>query len=197
MAMLITLDEYHTWAEITSPYDTDTDAQITQAIEWATDEIQNRLGRNFTSAVSPTLEIEEIFTGRGLVRYYTKQAPLNSIDTIEYWDGNVWTEVDIVVTPYSIYDTNYVYFTQGSKFFKPGSLQMNNWKITYTYGGAIPEDLKKAVAMITSGTVSLVNNMDNLRSQEDGEQKFSYGAGTSGVLGKRVVNEIISKYVRW
>lgn len=196
MADLITIQEYYDWIGLTSPYDSDDETQIEKMITWGSNWLLKKLGRNFTDSASP-IESVEIFSGNGKSRYFTLEAPISSVSTIEYWDGSVWTEIDLTQQLYTN-NENYIYFQDGNTFFKPGLLNLNNWRVTYYYGGTgIPTDIKMALCMFVSGQITVTERMGDVVLQQDGEQKFQYGSRKSEITAEKTFSGIINEYKRY
>lgn len=114
-------------------------AQIEKYIDGATAVIQSYCNRKF---VEPTNAITELFCGDGSSRVYVKQGRICETSTpiLSWSDGSTWT---VTTGTFGVVnDEGYVYFTDGSTFFKG---LPNNWKIVYKYGwtkATLPSDVK-------------------------------------------------------
>jgi hypothetical protein len=169
---IITIDEYETYDNLPSP--TESEGQITAAIGLATALIEEEAGgRTFALNGEPSpLDNVETLNGKETCRVWTKDAPIQAVSKIEYWDGTAWQEYDSTTYPYAfIPDSNCVYFTNGHKFYRG----WRNIRVTFEYGfdGACPDDLKLACYQIAK---HIVNEADRqgILIQSDGEQKFHY-----------------------
>lgn len=180
MAMLISVDRYNDFDNAPSPL-TNSD-QIQVAIKAASQIIEIRTGRTFvvlslSPSPSPVATIE-ILNGVGSPRIFTHNAPIVTVDKIEWWDGIAWQEYDAVSYPFQIKaNSNCIYFTNqsawasGFAFYKG----FQNIRVTYSYGydTELPQDLQQACYMLAKMMIDDVT-YSNLQSQADGEQSFTY-----------------------
>jgi len=183
--MLVSLAEYYLFAGISAPSNA---TQIEQAIKDATSALAQTTGR-FFSVGRYTQAVEE-FRGDGGLRYFPRQAPVVSVDAVEYWDGSDWESVDSNYTPYT--DGNYIAFREGLRFSRS---KINLWRVTYTFGYArLPEDLKRALCLLAKFNSS-APAQQQLASQSDGEQSFSYFKGSSEP--PKEVDDVFARYGRF
>lgn len=169
MAHIIEIQDYRLYDDLPSP--SESDAQIDVALEAASNYISNETGgRTFLNGHGPE-ETTDILNGKGTSRLFTKNAPIQSITILEYWDGTQWVEYDLVTYPYSFKaDTNTIYFTQGHKFY--GGFQ--NIRVTYTHDfDTFPEELKYACYVVAKQFI-LEADRQGISTQSDGEQNFGY-----------------------
>ena len=168
---LITLSEYRTYDDLPSP--AESDDQITAMLTLASTRIEKITGRTFEVITASPLETVELLNGRKTPRIYTKHMPILSVSKLEYWDGDVWQEYDVVTSPYTFKpNSNVIYFTklQLHHFF----CGYQNIRVTYTYGyTALPDDLKLACFMLTKWYLHETDHI-GIGTQQDGEQSFTY-----------------------
>lgn len=186
---MITLAEYAQYAGKTLPLDNEN--QIAAIIDAVSDIIEGQLDRDLADASPSPVDTIEVFSGRGSFRMWTKNAPIDSIDTIEYWNGTVWEAVaDLGMTFAFDAATGKVWFVERYVFHKG----VDNWRITYSYGftSGIPDDLKYACFLLTT-YFSQKQSRQDIRSQSDGEQSFTYAVGDDV---PKNYTAIIAKYNR-
>jgi hypothetical protein len=178
MADIITLQEYEDFDGMTSPYDSDEQSVIEQAIDNATAFIEDETGgRTFTNTAldpSPTDVVEIINVGGGATRLYVKNSPIQGVTDIEYWDGTQWVQIDSVANPYTFKPgSRIVYFINGYKPFK----SWQQWRVTYTYGfdDDFPQKLKWACYIVAKHFKNMTERQ-GINVQQDGEQNFTYGS---------------------
>lgn len=166
---LITLHEYHTYADMPSP--AENDEQITQMISSASAYIEKMTGRTFMLDGPSPVAVVEIINGTCSPRVYVANAPITSVTKIEYWTGTQWNEYELASHPYTFKaGTNCIYFTQGHKFIRG----FQNIKVTYTYGYvSLPLDLKLGCYKLVTHLLQEADR-SGISSQNDGEQTFSY-----------------------
>jgi hypothetical protein len=169
---IITADEYETYDGLPSP--TENVEQIAAAVDLATALIEKEAGkRTFALDGEPSpLDNVEILNSKGTNRVWTKDAPIQAVSKIEYWNGTAWQEYDSTSYPYMfIPGSNCVYFTDGHKFPEG----WRNIRVTFEYGfdDDYPDDLKLACYQLAK---HIVNEADRqgILIQSDGEQKFHY-----------------------
>ena len=199
--MLIEVVEYQIFAGIE-----DADAfqknQITQAIEHASRTIENNTDRDFDqlSSTSPMPDTTELFDGNGSSIYYTRQAPIVEVTSIEYWNGTSWYDIDDANMTHTYTngtsgDEGKVYYTDGYTFHK--DVYPNNWRIVYAYGySAIPDDIKYACCLLTRQYLTSASMKAGLRSESDGEQSFTYDLNGIQKIPQDV-EKIIMRYRRF
>lgn len=167
---MITIAEYAEFANKTLPLDNQ--AQVLVLIDAATETMEKEIDRDLY-AVSPSpLDTVETFDGNGKFRIWTKQAPIDTVDSIEWFDGTNWNDVDDYSMAYEYEQTTgKVWFTERYTFHKG----VDNWRITYSYGftDGIPDDLKYACFLLTK-YYSDKQSRQGIKSQSDGEQSFTY-----------------------
>lgn len=169
---IITTDDYEVYDALPSP--TENEEQIAAAIGLATKVMEEEAGgRTFALDGEPSpLDNVETLNGEKAGRIWTKDAPIQAVSKIEYWDGTVWQEYDSVTYPYTHKPgSNCIYFTGGHKFYRG----WQNIRVTFEYGfdTDYPDDLKLACYQIAK---HIVNEADRqgVMIQSDGEQKFHY-----------------------
>ena len=185
---LVTEEEYLDYMDLVSPVDNSD--QVNAAIEHATKVIEQLTGREFYAGPSP-VEVVEVFDGTGTFRYFTREAPLVTVDTLEYWTGTAWRDVTDDGLSFEFdADSGEVYFPERD-VFHDGT---ENWRVTYTYGdgdGEYPEDLKYACCLLVNHVIHMAK-FSHLRSQSDGEQNFSYDRKVPSE-----VSDVCDKYKRY
>lgn len=164
-AALIANSVYYTFANISgTPDNAD---QITAAIIDATTLFGHETGRVWIPGGSA--QFVEEFRGNGRYRHFPKQAPIQSVDAIEYWDGENWTAVGSNNTLYT--NGNYIATREGLIFTR-GTL--NTWRVTYTIAQPyLPEDIKLAICLMVMNNTNIAH-LNRVRSEADGEQSFGY-----------------------
>jgi hypothetical protein len=183
---LIGRSEYVEHANLVEPIENPN--QLDAAIDRATKIIEQLTGREFYAGLSP-MEVVEVFNGTGTFRYFTREAPLVTADTLEYWTGTEWRDVTEDGLSFS-FDavTGEVYFPERDTFHAG----TENWRVTYTYGDdEYPEDLKYVCCLLV-GHIIHMSKFSNLRSQSDGEQNFSYDHTVPAE-----VSDVCDKYKRY
>ncbi len=198
MANIITIAEYHIYDNLPSP--TANDDQISAHIVLTTADIEEKTGRVFELAGSPSpIDTVEVLNGTGTFRIYTRNAPIISVSKVEYFDGIQWVEYDTDTYTYVFKaNSNVVHFTDGTKFIQA----YQNTRVTFQYGFAssMPDDLKLACYIYTKQGV-MISDQLGLKSQSDGEQSFAYKE-TGGTDGRGIqrderlmlADKIISRY---
>lgn len=170
MTSILTVAQYRDFDDLPSP--AENDDQISKAITTAINIINNRTGRTFYAGASP-LDATEVLNGKGTKRIFTVNSPIQSLDSLEYWDGTQWVEYDSTTYPYTFKsDSNLIYFTQGHKFYKG----FRNIRVTFTYGyddSGFPEELQYACYLIAKYIVVEAERL-GIDRQTDGEQSFWY-----------------------
>lgn len=168
--MIVTLADYLTHIGETS---VSNEAQVKQALLEAQDYAENYCNRLFvlhdSESESPTSH-EHTFDGNGRRQLYPPQAPIQSVTTVELWNGDDWEEVDAVT---------YTPQTNGNKItFREGHVWAEgteNWRVTYVYGfTTVPASLKRAILLIAQAFAGTSVRDSNIKSQSDGEQSFTY-----------------------
>lgn len=182
---LITPTEYYERANLTSPSNA---TQIQQAIYDATADIMESTGRWFVDAGAAMTDIL-LFSGGNQKDLFPKQGPILSLTTIELWNGTEWETIDSAVYD-QLTDGNKIWFRSGSRWVTG----TENWRVTYTFGfkGGIPDDLKRACYELARHYIS--QRSDNLKSESDGEQAYSYFESSSLPSD---VDKIINRYKRY
>jgi len=185
---MITVNEYARFANKSIPLDNE--EQIEALIDAATEIMEKEIDRDLYECSPSPVDVVEIFNGRGTFRMWTKQAPIDSITSIEYWTGTEWMDVsDLNMTYEFDADTGKVWFTERYTFHEG----VDNWRITYSYGFAsIPEDLKYACYLMVR-YLSERQSREGIKSQSDGEQSFTYE--TDQTIPKSYTS-ILAKYKR-
>ena len=172
---IITVDEYKTYDDLPSP--AENADQIAAAVDLATALIEKEAGERMFAiyGVSPPpspVDAVETLNGEETNRIWTKDAPIQSVSKIEYWDGTAWQEYDSAVYPYAHKpDSNCVYFTNGHKFYRG----WQNIRVTFEYGfdADYPDDLKLACYQFAKHIVDEAERQ-GIFIQADGEQRFHY-----------------------
>jgi hypothetical protein len=198
---MITIAEYAEFANKTLPLKNE--AQVEALIEMATEIIEKEIDRDLYACSPSPIDIVEVFDGNGNFRIWTKNAPIDSVETIEYWTGTEWQDVSELNMTFTWDETTgKVWFTERYTFHKG----IDNWRITYNYGFTddIPADLKYACFLLTKHFED-IQSRQGIRSQSDGEQSFTYAEnmdvlwqtpfGFSSV--SRDFTTIIAKYKRY
>lgn len=181
---LISLTDYESHSNITLPSNT---LQIENAIAASSDYIENRLGFDLSIAVSPIHETWQ-FSGTGSRLVFTEIAPVTDVESIEYWNGSLWYNVDDYGYDWTYNDNGKIWFTDGNKFHKG----FENWRIVYQWGyTTLPADLKEAACMMTDHFLHLAKH-PAVRDQADGEQTFTYDRKIPAIA-----NQIIMRYIRY
>ena len=185
-----TLAEYQTYVGKSSQ-SAEAQAQITAALLDARVWIEQQLHRRIVDIASGYLAVEQ-FAGNDRTYYVPIEGPIDSITTVEEWNGEDWAEIDDTLTPLT--DGNWIYFQEGNIFAR-ASIPYN-WRITYTFGyPSIPKDIKRASMMLAEQSTS-VHHRSRLQSQSDGEQSFSYWVSGSEQIVKDVMR-ILTPYIRY
>jgi len=185
-----TLAEYQTYVG-SSTQSAAVQAQITAALLDARVWIEQQLHRRIVDIASGYSAVEQ-FAGNDRTYYVPTEGPIDSITTVEEWNGEDWAEIDTTLTPLT--DSNWIYFQEGNIFAR-ASIPYN-WRITYTFGyPSIPRDVKRASMMLAEKFITS-DQETRLQSQADGEQSFSY----STAVGKDITEEvmkILNPYIRF
>lgn len=166
---MITIAEYARFANKELPLDNQ--AQVLALIDMATEVMEKEIDRDLFEISPSPQDAVEIFSGRGTFRMWTKNAPIDDVDTIEYWTGTEWQDVsDLGMTFTYDANTGKVWYPERYVFHKG----TDNWRITYSYGYTVlPEDLKYACFLLTK-YFSDKQSRQGIKSQSDGEQSFTY-----------------------
>ena len=166
---LLTISEYRDYDDLPSPAENDT--QIAKAITAAESFISKETGGRIFAVDPSPVTTTEILNGKNNRRLFTKNDPIQSVTTLEYWDGTQWVEYDSVTYPSTFKtNSNAIYFTQGHRFF--GGYQ--NIRVTYVYGWTeIPEELAYATYLVAKQFI-LEADRQGIGGQSDGEQNFTY-----------------------
>ena len=141
MRDLVTLSEYKVYSSIAS---TEYDAKIQGIITKVSALIKEYCGRTLIDYSNGTsfLDIEEYFDG-SYQNYYTREFPIQSINTIEYSYDNGQNYTSLVEF------TDYALSKQKDRIailHDDGTEQLNKYRLVYTAGFLnTPEDLKLAV----------------------------------------------------
>jgi len=164
--------------------------QVTAMIKKATAYIEKLTGQVFYYQMPSPDSVTEIVNGTGSIRLYVKNAPIQDVTLIEYWDGTTWQELSDVTTSYTFKPLSNIIYSQDGFQFWSG---YQRWRVTYTYGyeTAYPDDLKYACYLLAKHYLQQVDRQ-GLRSQADGEQSFSYDKD----IPKEAIT-IINKYKRY
>lgn len=183
---LINRSEYVEHANLVEPIENPN--QLDATIGRATKVIEQLIGWDYYAGPSPVEEIE-IFDGTGTFRYFTKHAPLVTVDTVEHWTGTAWRDITSDGLSFTFNAVQgEVYFPERDVF----TAGTENWRVTYTYGDdTYPEDLKYACCLLVGHMIHM-SKFSNLRSQSDGEQNFSYDHTVPPE-----VSDICDKYKRY
>lgn len=167
MNQIVTLNDYMVHMGLTT---LDNESRVAEAIRQAIAYAETFCGRTF--AVVPTTHQWE-FSGTNGYRLFTPNAPIQSVDKVEYWNGTDWEEFDAVsYTPYVDPSHDFIAFREQYKW----TAGIANWRVTYTYGylGAIPADLKRAILQIAQGYARVASVPPDVKSQSDAEQTITY-----------------------
>lgn len=187
---MITIAEYAEFANKSLPLDNQ--AQVEALIEMATEVIEKEIDRDLYACSPSPFDAVEIFSGNGTFRMWTKQAPIDTVDILEYWTGTEWQDVSELNMEFEWDETTgKVWFTERHTFHKG----VDNWRVTYSYGftDGTPEDLKYACFLLVAHWQSKQSRQD-IRSQSDGEQSFTYAVDETVPKG---YIRIIVKYKRY
>jgi hypothetical protein len=187
---MITIAEYAEFANKTLPLENE--AQVEALIEMATEVIEKELDRDLYACSPSPIDVVEVFDDNGNFRMWTKNAPIDSVDTIEYWTGTEWQDVSEFNMTFTWDETTgKVWFTERYTFHQG----VDNWRITYSYGytDGIPADLKYACFLLTKHFEN-IQSRQGIRSQSDGEQSFTYELDQTVPKG---YTQIIAKYKRY
>lgn len=142
-------------------------------INWASSEIKKFCDNRIF--ITPTAQIEEIFSGDATNEYWTKEgriadSPVSGI-IIEEWDGNSWTvrtydkEVDA--------ERGIIWFNTGYDFIKGH----RNWKLKYKPGWAItavPQDLKGVCCSVVKRLKMLADGKEGLSTESFADSNTTY-----------------------
>jgi hypothetical protein len=187
---MITLAEYAEFANKSLPLDNE--AQVEALIEMATEVIEKEIDRDLYACSPSPLDAVEIFDGNGTFRMWTKNAPIDTVDTLEYWTGTEWQDVSELNMDFTFdATTGKVWFDERHTFHKG----VDNWRVTYSYGftDGIPADLKYACFLLTK-YFSDRQSREGIKSQSDGEQSFTYELDQTV---PKSYTDIIAKYKRF
>lgn len=185
---IVTLADYMVHMGTTTVSDS---ARVIEAIRQAIAYAENYCSRVFT--VKP-LQHQWTFSGTNGYKLFTPQAPIQSVDTVEEWNGTEWEELDSVsYTPYIGGEGEYVAFREQYRWGKG----QDNWRVTYTYGFAsVPADLKRAILMIAQGYSRVSSVPPDVKSQSDAEQSITYRDMTDAVTVPGEAKAILDMYRR-
>lgn len=187
---MLTLAEYAEFANKSLPLDNQ--AQVEALIEMATEVMEKEIDRDLAEVSPSPIDAVEIFSGLGDFRMWTKNAPIDTVDTLEYWTGTEWQDVSDLGMGFE-YDeeTGKVWFTERYTFHKG----VDNWRVTYSYGftDGIPADLKYDCFLLTKYFEDR-QSRQGIKSQSDGEQSFTYELDQTVPKG---YTDILAKYKRY
>jgi len=167
---MITITEYAEFANKSLPLENE--AQVEALIEMATEVIEKEIDRDLYACSPSPFDIVETFNGNGAFRMWTRNAPIDIVDSLEYWSGTEWQDVSELGMTFEWDETTgKVWFPERYVFHKG----VDNWRITYSYGFAdgIPADLKYACFLLIQYLIDSPQRK-GIRSQSDGEQSFTY-----------------------
>jgi len=142
-------------------------------INWASAEIKKFCDDRIF--ISPSIQIEEIFSGDGTNEYWTKHgriadSPVSNI-VIEEFDGNNWTartydkEVDA--------ERGLIWFNKGYDFLKG----RRNWKLKYRPGWlitAVPQDLKGVCCATVKRLLMLAGGKEGITTESFADSTNTY-----------------------
>lgn len=181
---LITVVDYEKHSNQSLPSNTN---QIENAISAASSYIENILGFDLSVLTSPVHNTWQ-FDGNGQRSVWTKKAPVTNVDTVEYWGGTLWIDVDDVNYVWTYKDNGKIWFTDGNKFHRGEE----NWRIVYQWGySTLPSDLTEAACMMTDHFLHMAKH-PAVRDQADGEQTFTYDRKVPAL-----VTQIVGRYKRY
>jgi len=181
---LITLTDYEAHSNKQLPENTN---QIENAILAASSYVEKRLGFDLSVNASPIHETWQ-FSGNGKYKIFTKKAPVTDVESISYWNGSLWYNVDDLNYNWTYKDSGKIWFTDGNKFHKGD----DNWKIVYQWGYTeLPSDLTEAACILTDHFLQLAKH-PGIKDQADGEQSFTYDRKIPDIA-----NQIIARYKRY
>ncbi len=193
---LISITDYEAHADQNYSDKESDRTQINTFINQACDYIITRTGRTMDVVASP-LQTVEIFSGSEQRAYWTKNAPIINIVSIEYYSGTQdggWYDVDDENREWTNDTDGQVYFQDGTSFHKG----LNNWRVTYTWGyiliSEVPNDLKRAACLLVD-SYQFDHDHQGIKSQSDGEQSFTYDKDTKKAMNE--AEEIIESYIRY
>ena len=158
----------------------------------ATEVLDKAIDRDLYACSPSPVDVVEIFDGNGKFRIWTKQAPVDIVDTIEYWTGTEWQDVSELGMTFTFDPiTGKVWFVERYIFHKG----VDNWRITYSYcfTDGIPADLKYACFLLTNHFDTL-QSRHGIKSQSDGEQSFTYELNQTA---PKAYTDILSNYKRY
>jgi hypothetical protein len=184
---IVTLADYMVHMGTTTVSDS---ARVTEAIRQAIGYAETYCSRRFT--VKPQ-QHQWTFSGTNGYKLFTPQAPIQSVDTVEEWNGTGWEALDSVsYSPY-IGGGEYIAFREQYRWGKG----TDNWRVTYTYGfAAVPADLKRAILMIAQGYSRVSSVPPDVKSQSDAEQSITYRDMTDAVTVPGEAKAILDMYRR-
>ena len=87
---MITIAEYAEFAN--KPLPLENQAQVEALIEMATEVIEKEIDRDLYACSPSPFDVVEIFNGNGAFRMWTKNAPIDIVDSLEYWSGTEWQD---------------------------------------------------------------------------------------------------------
>jgi hypothetical protein len=169
---IVNLNDY---LQFTNQSELSNEEQVKMALAAAEDYANTYCNRTFGLFVdggegTDEIEVVEVFSGAGTRKYFTKEAPIVSVDKVEFWNGTDWEEFDSTgYTPMNTADR--ITFQEGH-VFPTGN---DNLRVTYIYGfTTVPADLKRAICLIAQSYASFAVRDSNIKKESDGEVSFEY-----------------------
>lgn len=171
--------------------------KVTQALAAAEDfanEFCRRTFAKYDDSAPEDTTLVEVFSGNGRRKYFPKQAPIQSVTSIEYWDAGAEAYTAFDSTTHTIVATaDRVTFREGYVFPK-GS---DNLRITYVHGfDTVPARLIRAICLIAQAYAATSTRDAQLKKQVDGEQSFEYFEGTKKAIPGEA-ESLLQQFVRY
>jgi hypothetical protein len=194
---LVAVNDYLTYTGVTDLTDEKHNRdQLQVFINAASQIFQDQTSRKW---ITPSSAIIEKFDGDGSNTMMTKNRPIASITSIEYWNGSSWQTVDSSSYPYthngSDEDGCTVWFTKGNVFWT--SDYRKPWRITYSYGytqANIPDDIKRAIYQMVHRMNMKAEGLEGKTSEAIADMTTSYDL-KSLISGD--IKEIIDRHKRY
>ena len=167
---LLTTTELQEFLQWTS---TDTDYMNT-LINFASDFIEKYCGRIFKAAAYAS----EVYDGNGERELYLKNAPINSVTKIAFWDTYNNSELQT----YNVHIDYMIYGAEGYIYMRGKWVEGHrNYQITYNGGYMVlPYDLRKACADLCAW---MRDNKDKVGLQSERIGSYSYSLGATISIG--------------